>query len=108
MGIIYAYVQGAEEFVGTDTYTWNSKANVFLWLLFHVELLVMGPKQEKSGGKEETINKCIARRLNLFYCAHIKLLWEESRWSHSRTMGMARLSTMQRIRTITKLHMLER
>ena len=50
MGVIYAYVQAVEEFVGTDTHAWNSKANVFLWLLFHVEMLVMGPKCEKSGG----------------------------------------------------------
>jgi len=49
MGIIYAYVQAAEEFVGTYTYAWNSKASVFLWLLSHVEMLVMGPKREKSG-----------------------------------------------------------
>ena len=46
MGIIYAYVQVAEEFVGAETQAWNSKARVFLWLLFHVEMLVMGPKWE--------------------------------------------------------------
>ena len=66
MGIIYAYVQAAEEFVGTETPSWNLKASVFLWLLFHVEMLVMGPKREKSGGEKETINECAARRLNLF------------------------------------------
>ena len=44
MGIIYAYVQVAEEFDGTETYAWNLKACVFLWLLFHVEIFVMEPK----------------------------------------------------------------
>ena len=68
----------ADEFVGRDTYAWNSKANVFLWLIFHVELLVMGPKEEKSGRKEETIKECVPWRLNLFCYGHIKLLWEES------------------------------
>ena len=44
MGIIYVYVQAAEDFLGTETYFWNSKAHVFLWLQLHVEMLVMGPK----------------------------------------------------------------
>ena len=30
MGIIYDYVQAAEEFVGTETHNWNSKTSVFL------------------------------------------------------------------------------
>ena len=44
MGIIYAYVQAAEEFVGAETQGWNSKAHVLLQLLFHVKMLVMGPR----------------------------------------------------------------
>ena len=60
MGIIYSYVQAAEDFVGTDTHDWNSKANRFLWLLFYMEMLVMGPKQENSDGQKETINECAA------------------------------------------------
>ena len=66
MDIIYAFVRAAEEFVGTDSHDWNSKAGVFLWMLFHVEMLVMGPKHEKSGGEKETINKCASHRLNLY------------------------------------------
>ena len=95
MGIIYAYVQAAEEFVGTETHSWNSKASVFIWLLCHVEMLVMGPKREKSGGEKETINEYAARRLNLFRCGHIKLLRDESRRSSSRKQGMARLPTQE-------------
>ena len=96
MGVIYACVQAMEEFVGTDTHAWNSKANVFLWLLFYVEMLVMRPKREKLGGQEETINKCVARRLHLFCCGHIQLLWEESRRIRSRKPGMARPLTQEK------------
>ena len=76
MGIIYAFVQAAEEFVGTETHNWNSKASVFLWLLFYVEMLVMVPKREKSGGEKETINEYAARRQNLILV-----------WSHQITVG---------------------
>ena len=55
----------------------------------------MGTKREKSGGEKETINECASRRLNLFRCGHIKLLWDESKRSHSRTPGMARLPTQK-------------
>ena len=95
MGIIYAYVHAADEFVGIDTHDWNSKANVLLWLLFHVEMLVMGPKRRKSGGQEETINKCDIQRLNHFHCGHMKLLWHESRRSRSWVPGMARPPTQE-------------
>ena len=71
MGIIHAYVQAAEEFAGAETQAWNSKACIFLWLLFHVKMLIMGPKREESDELEETINTCVARRLNLFRCGHI-------------------------------------
>ena len=71
MGVIYADVDAAH--VGLDTYAWDSRAHVFLWLLFHVEMLIMGPKLRKSDDKE-TINQCFARRINLFRCGHIELL----------------------------------
>ena len=58
-------------------------------------MLVMGPKREKSGGQEEAINKCVARRLHLFRCGHIKSLWEESRRTRSRKPGMARPPTQE-------------
>ena len=46
--IIYVYGQVAEKFVGAETQDWNLKAHIFLWLLFRVEMLVMGPKQEQN------------------------------------------------------------
>ena len=55
----------------------------------------MGQKREKSGGEKETINECAAHRLNLFWCGHIKLLWDESRRSSSRKPGIARLPTQE-------------
>ena len=64
---------------------------------FHVEMLVMGPKQEKLDGQEETINECVAHRLHLFRCGHIKLLWEESRQIRSRKPGMAHPPTQEEI-----------
>ena len=36
MGIIYSYDQATKEFVGTAIHDWNSKADIFLWLLFNV------------------------------------------------------------------------
>ena len=68
MGIIYSYVQAMDEFVGVETYAWNFMSCVFLWLMFHVEMLVLGPKQEKSGEQDETINECVTWWLNFFRC----------------------------------------
>ena len=95
MGIIYTYVQAAEDFVGTDTHHWDSKANVFPWLLFHVEMLVMGPKRKKLGRQKETINECDIWRSNLFCCGHINLLWDELRRSRNWMLGMSRLPTQE-------------
>ena len=58
-------------------------------MLFNVEMLVIGPNREESGREKETINECALSKLNLFRCGHIKLLWDKSRRSHSRTLGMA-------------------
>ena len=97
MGIFYAYVQAAEEFLGTETHNWNSKASLFLWLLFHIETIVMGPKREKSGREKKTINECAMHRLNLFWCGHIKVLWKESTRSSSSKPGMAPPTTQEEI-----------
>ena len=47
--------------------------------MFHEEMHVLGQKWEESGERDETINKCVARRLNLFRCGHIEELWKEAR-----------------------------
>ena len=44
MGIVSVYVNAAEHYIGEETYAWNSKAHAFLWLMFYVEMLILGPK----------------------------------------------------------------
>ena len=95
IGIVYAYVQAAEEFAGTETQAWNLKARVFLLLLLYVEMLVVGSTWEKSDEQEETINGCVSRRLNLFRCGHIKLLWDDLRCIGSHKPGMGHAPTQE-------------
>ena len=59
MGIIHAYVNAADKYVGDDTEPCDSQVHVFLWMLFHVEMLIMGPTREKSTEVDETINECV-------------------------------------------------
>ena len=49
MGIVYVYVNAVEQYIGEETYPWNSKAHVFLWLVFHEDelLILVGPTREK-------------------------------------------------------------
>ena len=77
MGIIYAYINGVEQYVGEETHNWNSKTHVFLWLMLFVEMLILGPKHEKSGEQDKTTNKCVARRLHTFRFGHIQQLSNE-------------------------------
>ena len=84
LNIIKAYVEAANTYIGEEEPEWNSKAHVFLWLLFHVEMLVLGPQKDK---KSESINQCVGRRINLFRCGHIEQLWQESRQVQSRMPG---------------------
>ena len=65
MGLIYAFIDTSQHYVGTETSAWNSHTYVFLWLLFQVEML-MGPHNEKSDNKSETTNECVGRQINLF------------------------------------------
>ena len=75
MGIVHAYVNVADKYVGYDTKSWDSQVHVFLWMLFHAKILIMGPTQEKSTKIDKTINECVAWRLNLFKYGQIEQLW---------------------------------
>ena len=88
MDLVYAFIDASQHYVGMETSVWNSHAYVFLWLLFHVEILIMGPQNEKLDNKLETINECGGRRMNLFLCGYIEQLWIESRQTCSRKPGM--------------------
>ena len=72
MDIVHAYISAVDKYMGDDAEPWDSQAHVFLWMLFHVKMLIMGPKREKSTEADKTINECVARRLNLFKCEYIE------------------------------------
>ena len=48
MGVIHAYNEASQTYVGSDAPTWNTESFVFLWLLFHIEMLILGPKPTAS------------------------------------------------------------
>jgi hypothetical protein len=64
---------------------WERQDYPFVWLLFHAELLIFAP----SPNKEESINECTQRCLQLLYAGHISSLWEEVLQVTSRLPGSA-------------------
>ena len=82
MSLVHAFNEGSQEYIGADTYVWNKASYSFLWLLLHVEMLILCPQKDKKSG--ESINECVARRMGLFRCGHISTLWDETRSVASR------------------------
>ena len=81
MGVIDASNEAASSYIDTDGQpAWNTDKEAVMWLVFHVEMLILGPQKDKT----ETISQCVGRRINLFCCGFIELLWEELHAVHSR------------------------
>ena len=60
--------------VGSGTYSWNKEGCSFLWLFFHVEMLLLCPQKDKISG--ESIIQCVTRHMGLFPV-----------WPYLRTVG---------------------
>ena len=76
IGIVKASNGAANSYVGeTILPEWNTDHQTVTWLLFHAEMLILGPKKTM----DESIKDCVIRRLNLFKCGHIDELWCELR-----------------------------
>ena len=74
MGVIDASNEAASSYIGTDGQpAWNTDKEAVMWLVFHVEMLILGPQKDKT----ETILQCVGRWINLFRCGFVELLWEE-------------------------------
>ena len=84
VGLMQAQDTACKTFDGHDGPTWDCKSHVFSWLLFHVEMLVFAPKRGLEG---DGITKEVNRRLDLFRCGHIRLLWHEAMAVQSRAPG---------------------
>jgi len=82
-GLLLAYEEGSKRYEGRPTQDWNARGFVFLWLLSHIEMLLLGPQKERS----ETISECVARRLQQFRDGRSEHLWLETRQVKSRPPG---------------------
>jgi len=57
VGLLFAYEEGSKRYEGSPTPDWNARGFVFLWLISHMEMLLLGPQKDKS----ESIAACVAR-----------------------------------------------
>ena len=48
MGVIKASVSASQTLVGREEMDWNAKDPVFIWMPFHVEMLILGPQEDKK------------------------------------------------------------
>ena len=85
--VIQAYVTASQHYVGEEASQWDTQGHLFMWLIFNLERLVLGPQPNKES---EKINECVARRLQLLRAGHVKSLWEESCRVQSRQPQQSR------------------
>ena len=60
-------------------------------------MLILGAQKINGASKAETINTCVARQLNFFYCGHFEMLWNQAHQVVSRRPGAPRVLTSEDI-----------
>ena len=76
MSLFGAFNEGSQKYVGSDTYKWDKASYSFLWLLLHVEMLILCPQKDKTSG--ESIDQYVACQMGLFQYGNIYTLWDET------------------------------